>query len=96
MTDEQNDATSNPLSDEHLPVGGEVDTSDGDINPDISNDIDLGKSTSGVVGTDDSSVSDNLSRDGDANDTSDTSVLNVDTNGDVSDFNKSTRPPTTI
>lgn len=42
--DNDNDASSNPLSDDHLPVAGEVSDENGetDINPDISDDIDLG------------------------------------------------------
>lgn len=40
--EELNDAASNPLHEDHLPVSGEVDTEKEDINPDISDDMDLG------------------------------------------------------
>lgn len=36
---EEDDTASNPLSSDHLPVSGEIVPEDGDINPDINEDM---------------------------------------------------------
>lgn len=39
--DEQDDTSSNPLADQHLPVAGEVTPEDGNRNPDISDNMEV-------------------------------------------------------
>ena len=49
-TFEYDDSASNPQSDEHLPVGGEVSPTDGEVAPDINHDMEAGDNTRGVLG----------------------------------------------